>query len=119
MPFCSQSRTSWYLNMLANESVTTAHRRRANAFTCYNAGGLKFCGFAVESDGFLDSQAVEYITLLATAAASTVRMKYSSFLASIHQELSVALRRETWAFQSWHSVVQWGYWACASPDCRG
>jgi hypothetical protein len=61
------------------------------AFAHYRVQGLQFFAFAVESYGYLDSQAMEYLRLIAAAAASTGRVKYGCFLASVHQELSVAL----------------------------
>jgi hypothetical protein len=54
-------------------------------------GGLTFFAFAIESYGYLDQQAMDYIRHIGVASASTGKAKYGSFLAGVHREISVAL----------------------------
>jgi hypothetical protein len=53
--------------------------------------GLTFFALALESYGYLDTQAMDYIRHIDFAAASTGAVTYGSFIASVHREISVAL----------------------------
>jgi hypothetical protein len=53
--------------------------------------GLTFFAFALESYGYLDTQAMDYIRHIRFAAARTCAVTYGSFVASVHREISVAL----------------------------
>jgi hypothetical protein len=52
---------------------------------------LTFFAFALESYGYLDTQAMDYIGHIGFAAANTGAVTYGSFVASVHREISVAL----------------------------
>jgi hypothetical protein len=78
-------------NMQQGAAAAAARKKKLSAFQDYRVNGLTFFAFAVESYGFLDQQAMDFIRHLCVAAASTGRVTYGSFLASVHREISIAL----------------------------
>jgi hypothetical protein len=65
-------------------------QQQCNGFQRYRVRGLTFFAFALESCGYLDTQAIDCIRQIAAAAASTGAVTYGSFVASVHTEISVA-----------------------------
>jgi hypothetical protein len=72
-------------------AAAAARKKKLSALQDYRVNGLTFFAFAVESYGFLDQQAMDFIRHLCVAAANTGRVTYGSFLASVHREISIAL----------------------------
>jgi hypothetical protein len=70
------------------DAAAAARTRKHRAFASHHVPGLKFYAYAIESYGYVDKDGMALMRAL--AASSTGKVKYGSFLASVHWEISVA-----------------------------
>jgi hypothetical protein len=71
--------------------AAAARKRKHRALASHRVPGLKFYAYAIESYGYVDKDGMDLMRALALAGSSTGKVKYGSFLASVHREISVAL----------------------------
>ena len=72
-------------------AAAISRRRKHAAFASHRVQGLNFNGFAIESYGYVDAEAMTFLRAVSKAASSTGHVTYGTFLASAHREISVAL----------------------------
>lgn len=72
-------------------AAAAAAKSKNRGFARYNVRGLTFDPFAIESFGYVDKQGMQYLNQLAHIACSSSSITKTSFLASAHREISVAL----------------------------
>jgi hypothetical protein len=78
-------------------AAAAASKRKHRAFASHRVPGLTFYAYAIESYGYVDKDGMDLMRALALAASSTGKVKYGSFLASAHREISVALCKGNYA----------------------
>jgi hypothetical protein len=112
---CNPSGLSHNAHNIQGAAAAAARKKKCNAFQRYRVQGLTFFAFALESCGYLDTQAMDYIRHIGFAAARTGAVTYGSFVASVHREISVALVKGNHGI--FRAGVQWYTRARDMPVC--
>jgi hypothetical protein len=108
---CNPTGLSHHDRTIPGAAAAAARKQKCNTFQRHHMLGLTFFASTLESNGYLDTQAMKYSRHIASADANTGAVTYGSIVASVYRETSVAL------VEGNHGIVRAGVQGLRACPC--